>query len=804
MNASYTKRFQILISGGSKMDKIKISKNAEKYLAQGDIKNAIKEYKKIVDKDPKDAVTLNTLGDLYVREKNIEQAIECFTTAAEIWTKQGFIQKAIAIYTKVLRYRPGDINISHKLADLYRQKGLLAEARNYYSVVAEHYKKENRREEALAIWKIIAELDPNSAEVYLKIGEACVHENQLMEAVNAFVDAGNKFFSREQYESALYAYRRAIDINKDEWLALSGLVKTQIKLGYTDEAIIVLEEAQKRQPYNREILLLLLECYLDLNNPAQAEQTVVRLVEQEPSSYPKFLEVVRAYLKVSNTQGAARVLSMTSEHLLASGQSQELYRWINEILAKNPEELEALRLLVRFYSWQQDEKQTKAALERLLEAAKLNKSVETQKQALIELIRIAPYDQSYHQQLQAILDKEALSNVQIKTPPVESYEPPVQQEKGFGFTQFERFGEDINPQFGYEEFQEDYKSTYDTVSSSTENFQDRTFDYSEVYQQPNLDTNIYEHFDESLETNQLFETYEVEPKQPENSFKAQLKSDQTKDFKKAKLKEEIEAVEYFINLGCVDIANKTLASLEEEFGNLPEIENLKAMLLAKQTPEVTEPTKAAQIIEPIVEEKVKAEVESIEQKVEKIEQKAEGVEQKAEQQPVKAQQSSAKVNPAAFLEDICEELGLEVEETTETGDYETRYQLGIAFREMGLLEDAISEFQEAVKLVSPKDGTKRYFHCCNMLGICFMEKYLPNIALMWFHRAMETENLTEDELQGLRYEIANAYEVCGEKERAIEFFEQIYAIDVHYRDVGQRLLQLQAIEQKPRQEKYTF
>ncbi|MFN3330318.1 MAG: tetratricopeptide repeat protein, partial [Pyrinomonadaceae bacterium] len=428
-------------SGDIKMDKAKIVKNAEKYLAQGDIRNAIKEYQKLVEKDPKDAITLNTLGDLYVREREIDKAVDCFTAAAEIWTKQGFIQKAIAVYTKVLRYRSGDINVSHKLADLYRQKGLLAEARNYYSTVAEYYKKEGRHDEALAIWKTIAELDPNSAEVYLKIGEACVQENQLMEAVSAFVDAGNKFFSREQFENALYAYRRAIDINKDEWPAISGLVKTQLKLGYTDEAVIVLEEAQRRQPYNREILLLLLECHLDLNNPTQAEETVIKLVEQEPSSYPKFLEVVKAYLKISDTQGAARVLAMTSEHLLASGQSQELYRWINEILAKNPEELEALRLLVRFHSWQQDEKQLKSALERLLESAKLNGSIEDQKQALLQLTRLVPYDQSYQKQLQEIFDKEAAkaSQPQAPTPGFYAQQPLPQQRESFGFTEIERF-----------------------------------------------------------------------------------------------------------------------------------------------------------------------------------------------------------------------------------------------------------------------------------------------------------------------------------------------------------------------------
>jgi hypothetical protein len=56
---------------------------------------------------------------------------------------------------------------------------------------------------------------------------------------------------------------------------------------------------------------------------------------------------------------------------------------------------------------------------------------------------------------------------------------------------------------------------------------------------------------------------------------------------------------------------------------------------------------------------------------------------------------------------------------------------------------------------------------------------------------MESVNLKENEILGLRYELANAYEMGGEKEKAIEYFEEIYANDVNYRDVKGRLKKLQ-------------
>ncbi len=79
-----------------------------------------------------------------------------------------------------------------------------------------------------------------------------------------------------------------------------------------------------------------------------------------------------------------------------------------------------------------------------------------------------------------------------------------------------------------------------------------------------------------------------------------------------------------------------------------------------------------------------------------------------------------------------------------------------------------------------------------------MEKQMPNLALMWYKRALqETKDLTGDEKQALWYELANAYEKGGERRKAIEYFEQIYALDVDYRDVGKRLQKLQQENMPP-------
>jgi tetratricopeptide (TPR) repeat protein len=278
-------------------DKNKAMRNAERFLSQGKIRGAINEYQRVVENDPRDYSTLNILGDLHAKNQDTQQAVGCFTQVAEYYNTQGFSHKAIAVYNKIARIEPGSMEVSAKLAQLYQSKGSVAEARIHYTKLAEHYQKKGQKIEALGIWKQIAELDPNNTEIYLKIAETCWQEEQFDEATRAFTEAGLRFLKQEKFESALTAFSRALEIKKNDLRALKGLVKAQIGLGCADEAANSLEEVLAEQPHNRDILYLLVDCYLDMDNPAQAERAIIKLVEQEPANYPKFLELVKIYLK---------------------------------------------------------------------------------------------------------------------------------------------------------------------------------------------------------------------------------------------------------------------------------------------------------------------------------------------------------------------------------------------------------------------------------------------------------------------------------------------------------------------------
>ena len=147
----------------------------------------------------------------------------------------------------------------------------------------------------------------------------------------------------------------------------------------------------------------------------------------------------------------------------------------------------------------------------------------------------------------------------------------------------------------------------------------------------------------------------------------------------------------------------------------------------------------------------------------------------------------------AGLAEIFEEYRISAEaDTARNGDYETHYNLGLAYKEMDLFEEALEEFQIAVRLVSPDDGTPRYLQCCNLLGHCFMQKGVPQLAVKWFNKGLNSPNTSDDERQALRFDLAAAYEQAGDLNQAKNLFTEIYGVNVSYRGVNERLKSLES------------
>jgi len=138
----------------------------------------------------------------------------------------------------------------------------------------------------------------------------------------------------------------------------------------------------------------------------------------------------------------------------------------------------------------------------------------------------------------------------------------------------------------------------------------------------------------------------------------------------------------------------------------------------------------------------------------------------------------------ADLEDVFREFQKGVAEQLSEEDADTHFNLGIAYKEMGLLPEAIREFQIASR------SEDFFVEGCSMIGICYAEQGMWEQSATWYSKALGAEGLNRRAILGLKYDLANALEAAGDQGGAIEIFQEIYADDAGFRDVIGRLGQL--------------
>jgi len=144
---------------------------------------------------------------------------------------------------------------------------------------------------------------------------------------------------------------------------------------------------------------------------------------------------------------------------------------------------------------------------------------------------------------------------------------------------------------------------------------------------------------------------------------------------------------------------------------------------------------------------------------------------------------------AEVFQEFRNELGEMNEEEEE--DLETHYNLGIAYREMGLLDEAIGEFQKVAKAVQKGRPFPYAMNCATLLALSFMDKSEPKIAALWYQRALELPRLDQETVLALRYDLGVAFDMAGESDAALDSFRQVYAMNIDYRDVADRIATLQ-------------
>ncbi len=139
----------------------------------------------------------------------------------------------------------------------------------------------------------------------------------------------------------------------------------------------------------------------------------------------------------------------------------------------------------------------------------------------------------------------------------------------------------------------------------------------------------------------------------------------------------------------------------------------------------------------------------------------------------------------AYVKDLPRKFTPGVAENVEQEDHESHYHLGVAFKAMGLIDEAIAELQKALR------GTSQRVRTFEALGQCFAERGQVQVAMTILQRALVEPGAGDDQLVGVLYLLGNGAEDLGRPAEAISYYQRVFAVDITFRDVADRMQRLE-------------
>ena len=944
-------------------NKSKFVESAQKLLNQGKVAQAIAEYQQILKYEPKDQVTLMTIGELYIRQGETFQAIDYFERLAQIFVGDGFLTKAIAVYKRIAKLAPEEIRPLERLADLYVQQGVMSEARPLFLQLAEIHLKNNRQPEAISLLKKLLLAEPDNLRIQIRLADLYQAMGQTPDAIESYVSAAQRALARADHAECEKLADKALKLDPGNVSAITVKARSYSAQGNHARAADVLKALPGLEK-GGEHAEFLLDLYIKSDDWEDATKLALRVFEADEKNFTLAQKVAEGELEAGQADRAMALISKLRIPMIDAGEHDVISQLLTKLVAHMPSRLEPREWLVDTYGRTSDSFRLPDALAQLGDALVAAKQYPRAKEVFEQLVNRQPESESAKHKLDGVLRRMGLLPPDPTAPePFETLQAELQKPDG------PKVRRDLAP--GHVESDSRAAGSAPISAFMEESIDDET---QKFISQSLTDVDLFASYGLTQKAIGLLEA--ILRRAPEHTptleklldfvlgagddrrtaeLAAQLErihtergdsagaerfgelrrrfqraaglSDADLLAPRAAATEEAEAetsveqealaaseppphvvaaspVSSSAEVQEVDLSDEWSAMLQEAAPAPPaaakvppppppsraadndpaefeipividepspattSMEDLSAELAAAIPPVSAEPqdepiaisfdeppvstlpkatpSKPASPPPPAAQLEPEFELEQDYELVITPEPLVPAFEQRPPEPPPVAAKPAASLSADQFLADMVseiDELGIDQlapasskaraaapapppvqppppkplaapppSQHTEAGplkevfdefraelgemggeeeDLETHYNLGIAFREMGLLEEAISEFQKVAKATDKGKAFQYAMQCCTLLGLAFMEKGQPSIAAIWYERALHTPGVDAESILALRYDLGVAQESAGDIEAALKSFSQVYAGNIDYRDVAERIASLQ-------------
>lgn len=731
------------------MDKGKFIDQAQKYILKGQIDKAIAEYQKAVEADPKDLRIRLKLGELYLKKGNKVSAVDEYSKAAESFAADGFNLQAIAVHKQLLKIDASIDEIYVRLADLYRKQGLIADALAQYRIVINNYEKQGKVGEAIDALKQMATMDPENFSIRAKVADLYLKSGNRKDALEEYSRIASDLRNKGRVDDVIILYDKLLSADPSCTDALRELGEIYLRSGKRNEALSKLQDAIKGDPNDTKALSLLAETYIALNELGSARLTYEHLLRVDPSSVEGGKGIITLFIKEGDWKAAVEAAIPV----------------VDKAIEKNGYDA-ALSILLEFY---RNDIKDQQILERMSDVYRLKGERDKEIEVRDEIAHL--YETGGEvpkaEEIEVEVEVEEVEEAHIEELPLEEHFVLRKEEAK------EAPSEDISRYLTEAEVYVKYglpdkaidilKSAYE---SFPENVEVRNRLASLGVSMPGPVEEVLPELEEVPLEVELPEEAEV-PEVEEIAEVEVAEEAEPEEYPLSIVRKDLDEAVFYIQQGLYDdargVCNRLLELYpgdEETLLKLSEID--EAVKTAASVP-VAPPPAEGGATESFFD--LAAELDS-------------------EEFETLTTPPGMREGEKFGFEDLFSEFKKGVEAQLEKEDTETHYNLGIAYKEMGLLDDAVREFKIAAS------DPKKEFDSYNLMGICYVEKGIPQKAIDIFKKGLELSGRAEDEYASMNYELGEAYKQCGMIAEALSAYGETSRRSPGFRDVESKIARL--------------